>query len=87
MTDAKERFLAYYMILIESDSDKGEELLVSLLSKQCAIEETKEKYNILMTFLLNLHNCGVIKSKKVYLARKQELIEQYQSIVKELEKL
>ena len=34
---AQEVFNAHYMVLFDSESDKGEEILVSLLAKKCAI--------------------------------------------------
>lgn len=34
---AQDIFNAHYMILFDSESDKGEEILVSLLAKKCAI--------------------------------------------------
>lgn len=39
---AQERFNAYYFILFDSDSDKGEEVLVSMLAKKCAKEEIEQ---------------------------------------------
>jgi hypothetical protein len=35
---AQEIFNSFYMILFDSESDKGEEILVSMLAKKCAIE-------------------------------------------------
>jgi len=34
---AREIFNRHYMVLFDSDSDKGEEIQVSLLAKKCAI--------------------------------------------------
>lgn len=35
---AQDIFNSFYMILFDSESDKGEEVLVSMLAKKCAIE-------------------------------------------------
>ena len=35
---------ANYMVLFDSDSDKGEEILVSLLAKKVSLETMKELY-------------------------------------------
>lgn len=35
---AEEIFNGFYVILFDSDSDKGEEILVSILAKKCAIK-------------------------------------------------
>lgn len=48
---ANELFMDYYMILFDSDSDKGEEILVSMLAKQCAI---KACLNIINALHINI---------------------------------
>ena len=39
---AREIFNRHYMVLFDSDSDKGEEIQVSLLAKKCAIVTVQE---------------------------------------------
>ncbi len=39
---AQDIFNSFYMILFDSESDKGEEVLVSMLAKKCAIESVTQ---------------------------------------------
>lgn len=39
---ANDIFNQHYMVLFDSDSDKGEEILISLLAKKCAIVTVNE---------------------------------------------
>jgi hypothetical protein len=39
---AQEIFNSFYVILFDSESDKGEEVLVSMLAKKCAIEAVNQ---------------------------------------------
>lgn len=43
---AKELFNEHYMVLFDSDSDKGEEILVSLLAHKAALITAKECLNL-----------------------------------------
>ena len=38
---AKDIFNSFYMILFDSESDKGEEIIVSILAKKCAIRDVQ----------------------------------------------
>lgn len=39
---AQDMFSSFYMILFDSESDKGEEVLVSMLAQKCAIEAVNQ---------------------------------------------
>lgn len=47
---AEELFKSFYMILFDSDSDKGEEILVSLLAQKCAMLSLDQMENILIEY-------------------------------------
>ena len=70
---AQEIFNAHYMILFDSESDKGEEILVSLLAKKCAIITVNELLKVLHGDLYSRTLTGSI----MY----------YNSVLSELEKM
>lgn len=70
---AQEIFNAHYMVLFDSDSDKGEEILVSLLAKKCAIVTVNELQKALHGDLYSRKLAGTI----LY----------YNSVLSELEKM
>lgn len=56
---AEKLYYDNYMILFDSDSDKGEEILISLLSKKLAIKfvDTLINENINILFFKEVKNC------------------------------
>lgn len=70
---AQEIFNSHYMVLFDSESDKGEEILVSLLAKKCAIVTVNELQKALHGDLYSRKLTGAI----LY----------YNSVLSELEKM
>ena len=70
----------YYAVLFDSDSDKGEEILVSVLSKQCAENGIKDIINVLSRFHTDVCLKSTVTGTTVSVATESKY---YEEILKE----
>ena len=66
---------SYRMLLINKDTDCGNEILCTIIAKECALISVINEHNSLREQLFNLRVCGMIESEKVYFYRMDELFQ------------